>query len=127
MKLWKHIIGLILTIAGVASVNAVPFVPHHHHEGKICVDFEDENDGEHSDRSTASTAHSEEGDFDIPRGDIRLDCTFQSEPIDISSENIIDKELLTSQVSITPEKSLIFRQYVFLAESGGYRGSPSIS
>lgn len=59
---------LITILITILSVNmAYCYVPHHHHEGKICIENAGETDNH--DTGEEDNFHSEILDFDIPRSD----------------------------------------------------------
>ncbi|MCH5320008.1 MAG: hypothetical protein J1E38_09930 [Paramuribaculum sp.] len=128
MQRLRRIIGLLMMLMGVISVNAIPFVPHHHHDGKICVE-QQESDIVTHDSEEGCNDHSEEGAFDVPN-DYNTRITgndiFCFILLSSLSEDGIDSFNLISGYC-RPEPDCIFRQEKYTADSQELRGSPFFS
>lgn len=126
MKGIRQTLVMLVMLAGVLSLNAIPFVPHHHHDGKICVEQQDESTGEH-DGGEEMDVHSEEGDYDLPQDDMRIGTCAVTFVLSLFNEKIEPEENLRERRERQPERNEVFTSAEFSAESHALRGSPSIS
>lgn len=125
MKQIKYFICMIMILTGVLAMNAVPFVHHHHHDGKICVETVADDAVDSHETETGENFHSEDGEYDMPRNDVR------SYDEIITTITLIDYTNLSEDRSFTvldePDVAEIFSQEEYSANSQELRGSPIFS
>ena len=121
----RQILGMLVMVAGILSVNAMPYVPHHHHDGKICL--EETHADECGDESGLEDVHSIDNEYDMPRSEAAPQCVV---PMIVLLACIGDLNLIyldTCQQVGQPEKAELFCWDRYAARTQVMRGSPCFS